>query len=70
MAYRKVEVVTLEKRESDGGGKSDGALDWFASAPTSHDVAMLFHGWPRGSTIRGAGAIFLRAAGSRGRRRH
>ena len=40
-AYRTVEIVTLENEKATAA-EIRKALDWFASAPTSHDVAMLF----------------------------
>jgi WD40 repeat protein len=40
-AYRKVEIVTLENEKATAA-EIRRALEWFASAPTSHDVAMLF----------------------------
>jgi hypothetical protein len=40
-AYRKIEIVTLENEKATAA-EIRRALDWFASAPTSHDVAMLF----------------------------
>ncbi|HEY4863728.1 MAG TPA: caspase family protein, partial [Xanthobacteraceae bacterium] len=40
-AYRKVEIVMLENEKATSA-EIRRALDWFASAPTSHDVAMLF----------------------------
>jgi WD40 repeat protein len=40
-AYRKVEIVTLENEKATAV-EIRRALDWLASAPTSHDVAMLF----------------------------
>jgi WD40 repeat protein len=39
--YRKVEIVTLANEKATSA-EIRHALDWFASAPTSHDVAMLF----------------------------
>ena len=40
-AYRKVEIVKLDNEKATAA-EIRRALDWFAAAPTSHDVAMLF----------------------------
>jgi uncharacterized caspase-like protein len=40
-AYRKIEIVTLANEKATAA-EIRRALDWLASAPTSHDVAMLF----------------------------